>query len=254
MGSDGADEFEDEVLTRLTVDALLKPLEAADRELLRMVFLVEQPLGYMGPWPPTFADIGRYIGIKYEGRPLSEAAIRYRRTAVLAQIRSERGPLRRIPKKEALESPEKGETSAALARPARPTSTPERGLPMDDATFSRYLAKYTDVIAAMARKLARSDEDLFEDLRQDGCITLWGLDVGVRRENEDAWIRKAIFNRMQQYLRRDNPKSRESIEPLLSAGYDIVTGSVQGQRELRRRGKATPSGLPDLYEGQDDTT
>lgn len=56
---------------------------------------VDRPDDWTASWPPRHVDIGIYIGIKYRGKPLSEAAIRYRRNVVKLKWEGKRGGLRR---------------------------------------------------------------------------------------------------------------------------------------------------------------
>lgn len=87
--------MEDEILNRVTVEAVLAKLHPADRMMMLLIYRVEQPDDWSAQWPPRFEDIGVYIGTRYEGKPLSEAAIRYRRDAIEGQWRGRRGGLRR---------------------------------------------------------------------------------------------------------------------------------------------------------------
>lgn len=81
---------EDQILDHVSVERLLATLGAADAEMLILIFRIKAPPdGWTGRWPPTYEQIGDYIGRKYEGRPLSEAAIRYRRDAVFAVLRGD---------------------------------------------------------------------------------------------------------------------------------------------------------------------
>lgn len=66
--------------------------------MMLLVYQVFQPEDWVGRWPPKFEDIGRYIGLKYEGAALSEAAIRYRRDAIVKMYQGTRGHLRRTPR------------------------------------------------------------------------------------------------------------------------------------------------------------
>lgn len=86
---------EDAILTSIDLERALATEHPADREMILMVFRIEVPSDYVGPWPPKYEDIGRHIGTKFEGAPLSEAAIRYRRDVMLARWRGIRGSLRR---------------------------------------------------------------------------------------------------------------------------------------------------------------
>lgn len=66
-------------LDTIAIATELARLRPWERDMVVMITGYEQPEDYAGPWPATYAHIGRYIGEKYEGRALSEAAIRYRR-------------------------------------------------------------------------------------------------------------------------------------------------------------------------------
>jgi hypothetical protein len=59
--------------------------------MMLLVYGIEFPDDW-GARPVTFTTIGEYIGIKFEGAALSEAAIRYRRDVLLQRLR---GGLRR---------------------------------------------------------------------------------------------------------------------------------------------------------------
>lgn len=74
---------EDEMLDRVTLWQLLAPLPVYDREMLLLIYHVGRPEAYTGTWPPTLTDIGLYIGTRYGPRPLSEAAVRYRRDVLM---------------------------------------------------------------------------------------------------------------------------------------------------------------------------
>jgi hypothetical protein len=89
---------EDQILTQIVVDAKLAELPLAHREMICLIYrLHPQPDDWdLGRWPPTYEDVGTYIGRKFEGKALSEAAIRYRRDAILEMWRGERGELRRV--------------------------------------------------------------------------------------------------------------------------------------------------------------
>jgi hypothetical protein len=88
---------EDDIIARVAVEQLLERLPPVHAELLRMAARLEQPEDYVGPWPPTFVDIGRHIGEKYEGRALSESTVRYRRDACYRFLRGEDTQIRRKP-------------------------------------------------------------------------------------------------------------------------------------------------------------
>lgn len=86
---------EDEILGRVDLEAALSKLPREYAVMMTLVYKVYPPDDWDAQWPPRFEDIGRYIGLKFRGIPLSEAAIRYRRDQVEAMWRGERGPLRR---------------------------------------------------------------------------------------------------------------------------------------------------------------
>lgn len=91
--------MDDEVLNRVTVEQQLARLEPESRTVLSLVFKIDQPTDWVAPWPPTYAAIGVYIGLKFRNRPLSEAAIRYIRDEALAELRGERPDGRRRKRK-----------------------------------------------------------------------------------------------------------------------------------------------------------
>ena len=86
---------EDRMLMEIDVERALAALHPADRVMMVLIYQLEQPADWTGRWPPKFEDIGRYVGLKFEGAPLSEAAIRYRRDVVLGQWAGKRPGLRR---------------------------------------------------------------------------------------------------------------------------------------------------------------
>ena len=86
---------EDQILTKVAAEAMLDKLIPADRDMMVLIFRIQQPDDWDGPWPPRFEDIGRYIGMKYEGVSLSEAAIRYRRDVLLREWGKKRRKLRK---------------------------------------------------------------------------------------------------------------------------------------------------------------
>lgn len=96
---------EDQILTKIALEAALAPLHPADREMMLLIYYVWQPEDWEDrPWPPRLEDIGNYIGLKWPKpghapAPLSEAAIRYRELQIVAAWQGKRGPLRRQRKK-----------------------------------------------------------------------------------------------------------------------------------------------------------
>jgi hypothetical protein len=85
---------EDEILDRIAIEHALDQLEPKHAVMMRLIFRYDMPEDWPFPWPPKYETIGIYVGRKYEAAPLSEAAIRYRRDAILAFWAGKRGPLR----------------------------------------------------------------------------------------------------------------------------------------------------------------
>lgn len=81
--------IEETVLNRVACEQLLVHLTAEHRLVLELVFGLETPGDWPWKdttWPPTYAAIGWYVGMRFRGKPLSEAAIRYIRTAALRRL------------------------------------------------------------------------------------------------------------------------------------------------------------------------
>lgn len=94
---------------------------------------------------------------------------------------------------------------------------------MDDRQFDEvYLPKYKASIQAMARKLARRDQELFKDLYQEGMIALWRLSPAKAKDNEDAWVRQALWNNMVSWLRREHRRDFDSLDSLIEHGAQIL--------------------------------
>ncbi len=85
---------EERWLDLITLMQLLDGLDPADRDLMILVCGLDLDTDYDGPWPPTHVDIGQWLGRKY-GVPLKDSTVRWRRDAILAMWRGERGRLRR---------------------------------------------------------------------------------------------------------------------------------------------------------------
>lgn len=103
---------------------------------------------------------------------------------------------------------------------------------MRNKEFSQYYyPRYNTIITAIARKLGGTDDDLVDDLEQEGRIALLALDPSRATSNEDAWIRQALKNRMVDMLRKYNPRIYESLTRLLENGdqleRDEATGDVR---------------------------
>lgn len=104
---------------------------------------------------------------------------------------------------------------------------------MTEAEFNRYYQEYESVICAIARKIARADDDLFEDLVQTGRITLSTLKPERATDNPDAYIRKAIRNKMADYMRKHKPSRYESLHALLAQGDQVVKGDDGSPKLVR---------------------
>jgi hypothetical protein len=76
---------EDALLNRIAIEAALAQLDPSDRELIVLAFQYERLPGWTGDWPPSLSEIGRIWGLRWEGAPLSEATIRYKRDAIIAK-------------------------------------------------------------------------------------------------------------------------------------------------------------------------
>jgi hypothetical protein len=77
--------FEDTILSRVSIDAALSALTPIERDIMRMLFAYEQPSDYDGQWPPTLSLVGKYVGRKYHGKPMSEGRVAKVRDGILAR-------------------------------------------------------------------------------------------------------------------------------------------------------------------------
>lgn len=108
---------------------------------------------------------------------------------------------------------------------------------MNEAMFHKYYNRYYikgRVIQRLARKLAKNDRALYEELVQIGLISLWKLNPKKARTNEDAWIRQALVNRMTDFLRKDRPVAIriESLDARLESGDQLERDAETGQFKL----------------------
>jgi len=108
---------------------------------------------------------------------------------------------------------------------------------MNDKQFKKYYDKYyteNRIIQRIARKKAKNNYDLYEDLVQVGLITLWKLDLTKVKSNEDAYIRIAIQRRIIDYLRKTSPVkiTMESLEAKLESGYQLDKDPETGRLRL----------------------
>lgn len=88
---------EDTLLTRVTAEQYLSRLS----EERRMVLMLTEGYGVPDDWDEgdvTYSAVGRYIGRRFRGAPLSEAAIRYIREKSLQMLNPD---LAKQPKKSA---------------------------------------------------------------------------------------------------------------------------------------------------------
>lgn len=102
---------------------------------------------------------------------------------------------------------------------------------LSDADFQKYYRLYEDDIRGVARTLARTNDDLCDDLYNIGLVTLWRIDVTTITRNERAFIRQAVRNRMTDFLRADRSKRYVSLDELLEGG-DQVTYTPEGSMHL----------------------
>lgn len=93
---------------------------------------------------------------------------------------------------------------------------------MTNKQFSHYYPLYLDSIEAIARKFAKRDEDLFDDLCQEGRLALLGFVPEAVHSNEKACVCQAIRNRLIDYMRRDRAELRTSLTTMLDAGDQLV--------------------------------
>lgn len=86
-----AELYEEDSLDPVTMQQMLDKLDPEARLVIELSFGLSYPKDWpwtSGPWPPTYAEIAAYVGMKIRGRPLSEASVRYIRKQALAKLRS----------------------------------------------------------------------------------------------------------------------------------------------------------------------
>ena len=76
-----AEEFDSEVINRLTVEWLMEQLAPAEREIMHL-WVVEEL---------TFSEIGKIVGLKYRGKELTGSAIRYHKDRIRQKLHKFRG-------------------------------------------------------------------------------------------------------------------------------------------------------------------
>ena len=108
---------------------------------------------------------------------------------------------------------------------------------MNTKTFNKYYKKYyveDRVIQRIARKLAKDDRAMYEELVQTGLITLWKLDPKNSNINESAWIRQAIKFRMIDFVRKERGKTSvlDSLDASLARGGQLEKDPDTGHFKL----------------------
>lgn len=98
--------------------------------------------------------------------------------------------------------------------------------------FEKFYKRYAPSIRAIARKLAQRDDELVQDLEQEGALALLLLNPARATTNPDAWIRQALKNRMVDYLRKLKLQKYDSLDGRLDNG-DQVEQLPNGELTLR---------------------
>ncbi len=115
-----------------------------------------------------------------------------------------------------------------------------RGYMMNDEMFQEYYDKYyveDRTVQRIARKLAKSDYDLYQDLIQIGLGRLWKLDPSKATTNKDAWIRQAMHFAMIDHLRKLKLRHLESLDRRLENGEQLEADPSTGELRLVRTPK-----------------
>ena len=106
-----------------------------------------------------------------------------------------------------------------------------------------YYPRYYDDIRSIARKYARKDSDLFEDLLQEGLLALFRCNISTVKTNESAFVRQAVKFRMVDFLRRIKLSRHESLDMHLQSGRQIAKDAdgnfvlTQNKRLVRNRSR-----------------
>lgn len=111
--------------------------------------------------------------------------------------------------------------------------------------WARYYKRYLPVMKAIARKLAKQDNELAEDLEQEAALALLRLDPKRATTNEDAFVRMALRNSMVDYLRKNMPKKYESLDHRLECG-DQVEQLTSGELFLITSREPVPKLVADV--------
>lgn len=78
---------EDSILNRVEVEQQLQKLKSPLRRMvLTLMYMIECPDDWEGKWPPTYAEVGRYVGEKFRGKAFSEATMRYQEMCALREL------------------------------------------------------------------------------------------------------------------------------------------------------------------------
>lgn len=83
--------MEEPAIDPVSLEQLLAKLDEEARLVVTLSFGLEYPKDWpwtSSPWPPTYAEIAAYVGMKLRGRPLSEASVRYIRKQALLKMRN----------------------------------------------------------------------------------------------------------------------------------------------------------------------
>lgn len=106
---------------------------------------------------------------------------------------------------------------------------------MDRRKFAKYYEKYyvkDKTIQRIARKMSMGDEELYNDLVQEGLQRLWIIKPEKAKKNPDAYIRQCIKFAMVDFLRHNDPERYESLDSRLLAGEQIEYDAAIGELRL----------------------
>jgi RNA polymerase sigma factor (sigma-70 family) len=112
---------------------------------------------------------------------------------------------------------------------------------------NEYYPKYQATIVAIARRLAKTDHDLFGDLCQEGALALWRCKPERANRSTETYITQTIKYRMIDYLRKHRKGDSISIDLLDSMGVQVATGR-DGPRVIRHVELHWKSSVPDEEE------
>jgi DNA-directed RNA polymerase specialized sigma24 family protein len=120
---------------------------------------------------------------------------------------------------------------------------------MTNEQFERkYYPLYESDLMAIARRFARTDDDLYEDLLQEARLTLLRFEPAKVHTNERACIRQAVRNSIIDWLRVQRFDQFESLNARLAQG-DQVSQDADGVIRLTER---RAGGKPITHELDDD--